>query len=119
MVTRKTRVIASFIVCLSWALVGGPAYAGALEGNGAFVGTKIILAQNSQDTELDQLKTRGAKIVKDSQVKTLVDRGRTEKGGIACVGVAQCLILIDNFGTQCKSFVCGNDQGTPVCWCDT
>lgn len=37
------------MVCFSWALLGGPAYAGALEGNGAFVRTTIILAQTSQD----------------------------------------------------------------------
>ena len=80
---------------------------------------RIFIAQASPSADLDRLKSRGAKIVGDSEIKGLVDRGRVEKGGIACVGVSQCLILIDNFGTQCKSFRCGNDHGTPVCWCDT
>jgi hypothetical protein len=116
--TAVRKVLWSIACTVVTVSLGGPAYAGALEGNGAFVGTTIILAQRSQDTDLDRLKTRGAKIVEHSRVKALVDRGRTEKGGLACVGAAQCLILIDNFGSQCKSFVCGNDAGKPVCWCD-
>ncbi len=35
-----------------------------------------------------------------------------------CTGGGDCLNLIDAKGGKCKHFVCGNDQGTPVCWCD-
>lgn len=35
-----------------------------------------------------------------------------------CSGGSDCLNLIDAKGGQCKHFVCGNDHGTPVCWCD-
>lgn len=79
----------------------------------------IILAQAAPVADLDQLKSRGATIIDDSKIKRLIDCGRVVKGGIACAGAGQCLALLDNFGTQCTSFVCGNDHGTPVCWCDT
>lgn len=122
MFARKTRQLAGFIACLSLPLLSGVPDVGAFEENRAFIENTIILTQNSsssKDTNLDQLKTRGARIIDYSNVRELVNRGRTEKGGIACVGAKQCLILIDNFGSQCKSFVCGNDNGKPVCWCDT
>jgi hypothetical protein len=69
---------------------------------------------------LDELKSRGAKIQSAATIRKMINKGGgSQKGGVACVGASQCLTLIENFGSQCKSFVCGNDHGTPVCWCDT
>lgn len=121
MVSGRVRFLIISIVCLSLLLLGrlSAEIFGKDGPSDPTILSTMVLAQNSQDTVLKPLESHGAKIVKYSQVKDLVDQGKRKGGGVACVGTKQCLILIENFGSQCKSFRCGNDFGTPVCWCDT
>lgn len=73
---------------------------------------------------LRQLEAKSAKIVPMSKLpKALAAKPRTEEydcDSVACwcSGGADCLALIDEKGASCSHFVCGNDHGTPVCWCD-
>ena len=81
------------------------------------------LAQNS--TDMQMLAKKGATIgpmtPKLNKYKA-AGRGSSEYSCDAvacwCSGGSDCLNLIDAKGGQCKHFVCGNDHGTPVCWCD-
>jgi len=71
-----------------------------------------------------QLEAKSAKIVPMSKLpKALADKPRTKHydcDSVACwcSGGSDCLALIDEKGASCSHFVCGNDHGTPVCWCD-
>ena len=81
--------------------------------------TLVVQVAGSESDGLAKLKARGATIIDDAKIKGIIDGGRAKHGGVACVGVSQCTILIDNFGDQCDDFRCGSDGGKPVCWCDT
>ena len=75
--------------------------------------------------ELRVLQRRGAEIV---PISRLPMKARSGAGGTQeyqcdseacwCAGSSDCLDLIDNEGAKCKHFVCGNDHGITVCWCD-
>ncbi|MGB6909370.1 MAG: hypothetical protein WBE01_06505 [Methyloceanibacter sp.] len=73
---------------------------------------------------VQQLKAKSAIFVPMSKLpKGLATKPKSERytcDSVACwcSGGSDCLDLIDAKGAQCTHFVCGNDHGTPVCWCD-
>jgi hypothetical protein len=78
----------------------------------------------AQEDVLRSLERQGAQIVPMSKMpQGMSSKPRKEHydcDGKACwcVGGADCLKLIDEQGGNCQHFVCGNDHGTVVCWCD-
>ena len=86
-------------------------------------GRANLLAQNS--TDMQMLAKKGATI---GPMTPALNKFKAAAGGSSkyqcdsvacwCSGGSDCLNLIDAKGAQCKHFVCGNDHGTPVCWCD-
>lgn len=83
-----------------------------------------LLAATKSTQIMRQLEAKSAKIVPMSKLpKALADKPRIKHyscDSVACwcSGGADCLALIDEKGASCSHFVCGNDHGTPVCWCD-
>jgi hypothetical protein len=73
---------------------------------------------------VQQLKARGATFVPMSRLpaafaaKPRLDRYDCDSVACWCSGGADCLALIDEKGANCTHFRCGNDHGTPVCWCE-
>jgi hypothetical protein len=126
MFSAKAKIVASLVFCLSLTLLGRPPHADTVDVAGVGKHAPMVLAQASPPRVsrtanraiFEQLESHGAKMVQRSEMKSLIGGG-PKKGGIACWGGAQCLILIEKFGTQCKDFRCNNDHGKAVCWCET
>lgn len=92
----------------------------ALALSSSLFGGQGSVAQAADAKAVTQLKAAGASFVPMSRVpkgvKSLAAGGDGTAEAEWCVGAAACLDLIES--NACKSMRCGNDHGTPVCWCD-
>ena len=71
-----------------------------------------------------QLEKKGARVVPMSKMpqafaaKPKFERYTCDSVACWCSGSSDCFNMISNEGLNCTHLVCGNDHGTPVCWCD-
>jgi hypothetical protein len=88
----------------------------------AFASPLSAATKNAQI--MRQLEAKSATIVPMSKLpKALATKPKNQRyscDSVACwcSGGSDCLKLIDEKGASCSHFVCGNDHGTPVYWCD-
>lgn len=114
----KSLIMAIVTACLA-AQLAIPAHAQSRTSS------ELQVAAPTGTPMMRQLKSRGAKVgPMSTKLKGFAARGtgaqayQCDSVACWCSGGSDCLDLIDNEGANCKHFVCGNDHGTPVCWCD-
>jgi hypothetical protein len=84
----------------------------------------VLAAEKNVQVMLRQLEKKGATVVPMTKMpqaftaKPKFERYSCDSVACWCSGSSDCFNMISNEGLNCTHLVCGNDHGTPVCWCD-